>query len=108
MEQPWLATADVDGDGKTEVLLAQKNFLRAVVLKPEPPSSQDSTNKPGYLFEVKEQINGAASNSKLVAATAVTRGTNSIASLFMLDAERKTLTLCERDAAGVDWYRAAA
>ena len=28
-------------------------------------------------------------------------GTNAIASLFLLDAERKALTLCERDAAGV-------
>jgi hypothetical protein len=101
MEQPWLATADVDGDGKAEVLLAQKNFLRAVVLQPEPRSAQDSTNQPGYRFEVKEQINGAASNSRLVAAAAVTRGTNIVASLFMLDAERKALTLCERDAAGV-------
>jgi len=101
MEQPWLATADVDGDGKAEVLLAQKNFLRAVVLKPEPVSSQDSTNKSGYIFEVKEQINGAGSNSRLVGATAVVRGDNKIASLFMLDAERKALTLCERDAAGV-------
>src|SRR5207244_1515245 len=30
-EQPWLSMADVDGDGKPELLLAQKNFLRAVV-----------------------------------------------------------------------------
>jgi hypothetical protein len=101
LDQPWLATADVDGDGKAEVLLAQKNFLRAVVLKPEPASSQDSTNKPGYVFEVKDQINGAGSNSKLVGAAAVGRGANKVASLFMLDSERKALTLCERDAAGV-------
>ena len=33
MEQPWLAAADVDGNGKTELLLPQKNFLRAVVLE---------------------------------------------------------------------------
>jgi hypothetical protein len=31
----------------------------------------------------------------------VPRGTNSVPSLFLLDAERKALTLCERDAAGV-------
>ncbi|MDB6028490.1 MAG: repeat protein, partial [Verrucomicrobiales bacterium] len=29
-EQPWLSVLDVDGDGKSELLLAQKNFLRAV------------------------------------------------------------------------------
>ncbi|HOY59855.1 MAG TPA: VCBS repeat-containing protein, partial [Verrucomicrobiota bacterium] len=32
-EQPWLSAADVDGDGKAELLLAQKNFVRAVVLQ---------------------------------------------------------------------------
>ena len=37
MEQPWLAAADVDGDGKPELLLPQKNFVRAVVLEPEAP-----------------------------------------------------------------------
>ena len=35
LEQPWLATADIDGDGKPELLLPQKNFLRAVVLQRE-------------------------------------------------------------------------
>ncbi|MGA2855192.1 MAG: VCBS repeat-containing protein, partial [Verrucomicrobiota bacterium] len=34
-DQPWLSAADVDGDGKQELLLAQKNFIRAVVLQPE-------------------------------------------------------------------------
>jgi hypothetical protein len=50
---------------------------------------------------VKEQINGAASNSRIVGAAAVSNGTNTTPSLFMLDAERKQLTLCERDSKGV-------
>lgn len=100
IEQPWLSTADIDGDGKPELLLAQKNFLRAVVLKPE-TSAAGSTNKSAWVFSVKEQINGAASNSKLVAAAAMPDGTNGIPALFLLDAERKALTLCRRDAAGV-------
>ncbi len=100
VEQPWLSVADVDGDGKAELLMTQKNFLRAVVLKPE-TASPSSTNKSGWVFYVKEQINGAASNSRLIGATAIPRGTNAVPSLFLLDAERKALTLCERDAAGV-------
>jgi hypothetical protein len=100
LEAPWLSTADVDGDGKPELLLAQKNFLRAVVLKQE-TTTQTSTNKPGWVFQVKDQINGAASNSRIAGATAVRNGTNAITSLFLLDAERKALTLTERDAAGV-------
>jgi hypothetical protein len=100
VEQPWLSVADVDGDGKPELLMTQKNFLRAVVLKPDGVSA-NATNKPGWIFSVKEQINGSASNSRLVGAAAVPRGTNAVPALFLLDAERKALTLCERDAAGV-------
>jgi hypothetical protein len=97
--QPWFSAADVDGDGKPELLLAQKNFLRAVVLKPD-AAEPNSTNRSNYGFQVKDQINGAASNSRLVAAAAVPNSTNTTPSLFLLDAERKALTLCERDAAG--------
>ncbi len=100
VEQPWLSVADVDGDGKAELLMTQKNFLRAVVLKPE-TLAPGTTNKPGWVFQVKDQINGAASNSRLIGATAVARTPGGIPSLFLLDAERKALTLCERDAAGV-------
>jgi len=100
IEQPWSSTADIDGDGKPELLLTQKNFLRAVVLKAD-ASLQNTTNTGGWTFTVKEQINGVASNSRLVGAAAVPNGTNAIASLFLLDAERKALTLCERDHAGV-------
>jgi hypothetical protein len=100
MEQPWLSAADVDGDGKPELLLPQKNFIRAVVLQTD-SALRNSTNHAGWTFKVKDQINGAASNSRLVGAAAVRNGTNRVPSLFLLDAERKALTLCERDNAGV-------
>ena len=100
MEQPWLTSLDVDGDGKPELVLPQKNFLRAVVLQAD-NALQSSTNRNGWTFKVKEQINGAASNSRIVGAAAIANGTNATPSLFMLDAERKQLTLCERDSKGV-------
>ena len=100
IEQPWLAAADVDGDGKTELLLPQNNFVRAVVLEQQ-TKTQDSTNKPAWVFRVKDQINGASSDSRIVGATAVASGTNAVPSLFLLDAEHKQLTLCERDTNGV-------
>jgi hypothetical protein len=96
-EQPWMAASDVDGDGKAELLLAQKNFLRAVVLKSD--GEDDSTNKT-WSFLVKDQINGTALNSRIVGATALRNGTNAVASLFLLDAERKALTLSERNTNG--------
>jgi len=99
VEQPWHCSADVDGDGKPELLLAQKNFLRAVVLKQETPGS-GSTNRT-WTFSVKDQINGAASTSRLVGAAPLACGTNAVPALFLLDAERKALTLSERDAGGV-------
>jgi FG-GAP-like repeat len=100
IEQPWMSTLDVDGDGKPELLLPQKNFLRAVVLERD-PAFQTSTNRGGWTFKVKEQINGSSRDSRLVGAAAVCNGTNSIPSLFLLDAGHKTLTLCERDNTGV-------
>ena len=100
LEQPWLVSADVDGDGKPELLLPQKNFLRAVVLQSD-SALQNSTNRAGWTFKVKDQINGTASNSRIIAAAAVPNGTNPVASLFLLDAERKMLTLSERDTNGI-------
>jgi hypothetical protein len=100
LDQPWLASADVDGDGKPELLLPQKNFVRAVVLE-HGDKIPGSTNQPGWVFRVKDQINGAESDSRIVGATAVQNGKNSTPSLFLFDAEHKQLTLCERDATGV-------
>jgi hypothetical protein len=98
-EQPWLTSADVDSDGKPELLLAQRNFLRAVLLKPN--ENRQSTNRSAWSFLVKEQINGAASNSRIIAAAGLGNGTNPSESLVLLDAERKVLTLCDRTTSGV-------
>ena len=95
-DAPWSAAADVDGDGKPELLLAQKNFLRAVVLKPDHGSEKDKA-----VFEVKDQINGAASSSRIVAATTVPLADSKTPALFLLDGDRKALTVCTRDTNGV-------
>jgi hypothetical protein len=100
MEQPWLAAADVDGDGKPELLLPQKNFVRAVVLEPQ-ARADGSTNGSDWAFRVKDQINGSASDSRIASVAAVPNGRNNVPSLFLLDVEHKQLTLCERDANGV-------
>jgi hypothetical protein len=100
IEQPWLASADIDGNGKPELLLPQKNFIRAVVLEQE-KKEEGSTNQPAWTFRVKDQINGAASDSQIVGAVAVQNGNNSTPSIFLLDAEHQQLTLCERDTNGV-------
>jgi len=100
VEQPWLTSVEVDGDGKPELLLAQKNFLRAVVVKAD-SQTKGTASRPSWSFVVKEQINGASSNSRIVAATPLAGGDRKIPALFLLDAERKALTLSERDKAGV-------
>lgn len=100
MAQPWLASVDVDGDGKPELLLPQNNFVRAVVLEKE-TETLAPTNQPQWMFRVKDQVNGAASDSQIVGAATVMNGTNSAPSIFLLDAEYNQLTLCQRDSSGV-------
>ncbi len=100
LERPWLSSIDIDGDGKPELLLPQKNFVRAVVLAKEPPQS-GLGNDAGWTFRVKEQINGVGSDSRLAGAVAITSGDKGATSLFLLDVARKELTLCQRDHSGV-------
>jgi hypothetical protein len=96
LEQPWMTSTDVDGDGKAELLLPQRNFLRAVVLKMENADADPRS----WSFVVKDQINGAANNSRLIGATSVRNGTNAVNSLFLFDAEKKAVTLSERSTNG--------
>jgi hypothetical protein len=97
IDQPWLASADVNGDGKPELLLPQKNFLRAVVLKQD--KSPDGTNQ--WVFQVQDQINGAQSDSSIIGATAVQSSNGNVPAICLLDAQHNQLTLCERDTNGV-------
>lgn len=99
IEQPWLAAADVDADERPELLLSQRNFVRATILRRTAPGHPGAdTNQ--WSFEVKEQINGAESNSRLTGA-AILHEKGAASSMFLLDSERKALTLCERDSGGV-------
>ncbi|MGH7980258.1 MAG: FG-GAP repeat domain-containing protein, partial [Limisphaerales bacterium] len=98
--QPWLASADLDGSGKPELLLPQKNFIRAVVLEQE-RKMDGSTNRPSWVFRVKDQINGAASDSQIAGAVAIQNGKNRSPSVFLFDAQYQQLSLCERDTNGV-------
>ena len=100
MDRPWLTSVDVDGDGKPELLLPQKNFVRAVVLEKE-TETVGSTNRSEWVFRVKDQINGSWSDSHIVGAATLPNGRNAIPSIFLLDAEHGCLTLCERNPAGV-------
>jgi hypothetical protein len=99
LELPWLSLADVDADGTPELLLTQRNFIRAVVLRQE-TAADTGTNRGNWNFHVKQQINGAAPNSRLTAAATLPGTTNSPAHLFMLDAERKALSFCRQDTNG--------
>ncbi len=94
-DAPWMAMADVDGDGKAELLLAQKNFVRAVVLK------SDGAQPAAWSFDVRDQINGAATSSRIVGAAALPASGGRSAGLFLFDADRKALSMCTRGTNGV-------
>jgi len=90
-DRPWLATMDVDQDGTDEILFAQKNFLRAVIL---------SRLNEEWVFHVKDQINGASGRSVIAGATTLTDLAGKTA-LFLLDNGERKLTVSRRDEAGV-------
>lgn len=84
IEKPAHIAADVDGDGKLELLLARRNFLRAATMVSNKPRGD-------WSFRVKEQINGTTGTSRITGAVQLGDA------LVLLDAARKELTLCERD-----------
>lgn len=98
---PWISSADVDTDGLPELLLAQNNFVRAVVLSPKESAGNDGPAANRWEFSIKDQINGMSADSRIVAATALSLDELPVPVIFLLDAKYKSLTLCERDAAGV-------
>src|SRR4029079_13645152 len=79
-----------------ELLLPQRNFLRAVVLKVDNADADPRS----WSFVVKDQINRSATTSRLIGATTVRNGTNAVNSLFLFDAEKKVVTFSERGTNG--------
>ena len=102
LEDPWLSSGDVDGDGRAELILPQKNFLRAVILKSGDVAAANG-NRSNWSLQVREQINGASSDSLISGAafSPATTGTNRTPRLFLLDSARHALTICERAPTGV-------
>jgi len=98
-DSPWLSRADVDGDGKLELLLAQNNFVRAVAVTKEAVSSEDSV--PQWIFDVKDQINGMSADSRIAGATSFKPVGGKGTLLFLYDSGNKVISVCERDQTGV-------
>jgi hypothetical protein len=96
--QPWMASAELDG--RPELLLPGKNFVRAVVLEKE-RETLSFTNQPQWVFRVTDQINGATDDSQIVGATVVESGHDGGSAIFLLDAQYNQLTMCQRDKTGV-------
>lgn len=99
-QQPWISQCDVDGDGRSEMLYPQKNFLRALLLQSQKLTEPDQTNG-GWTFRVKEQINGMNSQSRIQGIDLLPGLGGESNRLVLLDTDQKALSLCERDAAGV-------
>ncbi|MFZ9853934.1 MAG: FG-GAP repeat domain-containing protein [Limisphaerales bacterium] len=95
LESPWMLVADVDQDGKDELILPQKSFLRAVVL------AGTSGDRASWNFVVRDQINGATGTSRITGAAVVEHPRGSAPWLILLDADRKALSMARRDTNGV-------
>jgi len=83
------AVQDVDGDGKDELLIAAKNFVRAVRYDPDPGGLVN----PGW--QVVTQVNARDSTSKLVSLTVLGER------IFVADEENARLVVIARD--GGEW-----
>jgi len=84
-----VSAADVDGDGKPELLAASKNFARAIVCGPDGALS------------VKDQANGATPRSQVQGATALDLDGDGKPEVVLFDKEEKTVTVLKRDESGV-------
>lgn len=105
VDRPWATSLDVDDDGLAEIVMAQNNFLRAMVLRAQETS--EGKGVPAWRLEVKEQINGASSRSRLVSAASLPaasgnkKSKGSAVRVFLLDAGNDLVSTVERGDKGV-------
>ncbi len=89
-----VSLADVNRDGKTEMLIAMKNFARAAVV-----DQQEG-------LRVLDQFNGRRARSRILGAAAVDVDRDGREEIVLIDADAKEATFLQADAAGA--YRPAA
>lgn len=94
VSKPIYAVADLDGDGKSELLLPQKNFVRAVVL-------EKKKNSKSWNFRVSDQINGGTRNSQIGALWFRAGEAKRKATLYMLDPATEHLSVCRLGKDGI-------
>jgi FG-GAP-like repeat/FG-GAP repeat len=81
------AVLDIDGDGKAELLVADRNFIRALRYEEKPAAG----SSPGW--QVVRQINADRGDAKLVSLAVLPGSGTSPASLVASDRENSTLLL---------------
>lgn len=96
LENPWVAQADVSGDARPELLLGQRNLIRAIRLQKDGGLSEAA----GWSFQAIEQINAPEREARLTAALTIPVS-NAAPALCLLDAGNKRLLLMMRDAQGL-------
>lgn len=89
VERQAIGFADVNGDGKEEILLAVKHFARALVL--------DKRDR----LEVIDQFNGRSPNSAVAAVTGTDLNGDGVPEIILADTTHKCLTVLKRNALGV-------
>ncbi|MBL9148976.1 MAG: VCBS repeat-containing protein [Phycisphaerae bacterium] len=91
---------DLDGDGNAELLVADKNFIRAVrYVGPEEAKKTPGTSAG---WQVVQQINAARGDAKLVSIAVMPASGGEPAKLVAADRENSTILLFTRNEGGND------
>lgn len=95
LERPWVGRLDTDGDGRSELVLPQKNAVRGVVMVPRGERDE-------WQLRVKVQINGVENQSVIGGIVALKTTDGRAAEVCLLDVGTSQLS-CLRQASDGQW-----
>ncbi len=87
LDDPWIGKVDVDADGKRELIIPQRNAVRALVLEPRDEGERD------WFARVKLQLNGDEAGSVLGGVVSLSQTAEGEAQVCMLDTETGRLNI---------------